>query len=181
MRDAAGPTEVRTIRGILNGTTNFILSAMADGAEFDNALAEAQRLGLAEADATRDLDGRDVEDKIRVLAWLAFGVEPGAVEVERQGLLPDPGACVAEARRRGGVPRLVAECPRGPGGVRAVIEPRVVPVTSAFGQASGEENVVEFETRWSGTLRVSGPGAGGPPTASAVLSDLVEVARARVG
>ncbi|HEX7120108.1 MAG TPA: homoserine dehydrogenase [Longimicrobiales bacterium] len=176
LRDALAETEVRSIRGVLNGTTNFILSRLHDGARFDAALADAQRLGFAEADPSRDLDGRDAADKIRILAWLAFGVDPATVTVERRGILPDPDRIAADARAQGLVPRLVARCVRTDAGAAAVVEPVALPPDAPLALARGAENVVEIETRWNGTVRLSGPGAGGAPTASAVLGDVMEAA-----
>lgn len=176
LRDALAPAGIIRLTGILNGTTNYILSRMEDGLGFEAALGEARRKGLAEADPARDLDGRDVADKIAILAWQAFGVAPADVELTVRGILPDPDGLVARARRAGDVVRLVARCEPAGAGVRAVIEPVAVPPASALGRTRDEGNLVEIETRRSGTHRLTGPGAGGGPTASALLADLLEVA-----
>ncbi|HEX2203826.1 MAG TPA: homoserine dehydrogenase [Longimicrobium sp.] len=187
LRDSLGLTEIRSVRGVLNGTTNYILSRLAEGRPFAEALASAQALGFAEADPSRDLSGEDAADKLRILAWLAFGVEPGALIVRRRGLGADPGRLGDDARLLGGVPRLVAEVVdvRGQGtgdrgqpaeGIVAAVEPVIVPAGSDLGRARDEENVVAIESRWNGAVRLSGPGAGGAPTASALLGDMLRAA-----
>jgi homoserine dehydrogenase len=173
LRDALVGDDVHAVRGVLNGTTNFILTRMERGASFTAALDEARRLGFAEADPTRDLSGMDAADKIAILAWLAFGTEPATLAVARLGLLPDADALVRAAAATGASVRLIAEAVRLPGGVAAAVEPVIVDATSAFARAAAEENIVEIATGWTGTLRFSGPGAGGAPTASALLGDLL--------
>src|SRR5690606_21341627 len=119
LQQSLAQTGVTAIRGILNGTTNYILTRMDAGASFADALGEAQEKGFAEADPTRDLSGQGAADKIRILAWQAFGVAPDDVIVQRAGLLPDADTLVREARAAGGVVRLIAECARDSDGVRA--------------------------------------------------------------
>jgi homoserine dehydrogenase len=178
LREALAQTDVRSIHGILNGTTNFILTRMERGASFAAALEEAQARGFAEADPTLDLNGQDAADKIAILAWQAFGVLPARLPVARRGLVPHPDRLIADAAAAGGTARLVAECVNGPEGVAAAVEPVVVSRDSALGRTPAEENLVIVETGSSGTLRLAGPGAGGGPTASAVLSDLITAAGA---
>ncbi|MHB1169040.1 MAG: homoserine dehydrogenase [Longimicrobiales bacterium] len=177
LQESLAQTGVTAIRGILNGTTNYILTRMDAGASFADALAEAQEKGFAEADPTRDLNGQDAADKIAILAWQAFGIAPGDVRVQRAGLLPDADALVRDARAAGGVVRLIAECSRDGDGVRASVAPVFVAQDSEFARLAAEENLVLFETESSGTIRLGGPGAGGGPTASAVLSDMVQAGR----
>jgi homoserine dehydrogenase len=179
LRDSLPHTGIRSIRGILNGTTNYILTRMGDGVSLAAALAEAQAQGFAEADPSRDLDGRDAADKIAILAWQAFGISPSALQVERTGLLPEPEEIVRTADAFGGTVRLVAECLRTPGGVTASVEPVVVAWDSEFARTPAEENLVVIETEAAGTIRLSGPGAGGSATASAILADLLHAAAGR--
>lgn len=174
LRDALLRDDVRAICGILNGTTNFILTAMEAGAPFRVALAEAQDRGFAEADPTRDLDGGDAADKIRILAWLASGVPPASIHVPTRGVLPDPDALVAAARDAGGAIRLLAEYVRLEDGVTAVVEPVLVARDSAFARTAAQDNHVRIETGWTGALSLEGPGAGGGPTASSLLADVLE-------
>ncbi|MFS8638959.1 MAG: homoserine dehydrogenase, partial [Gemmatimonadota bacterium] len=179
LRDSLLHTGIRSIRGILNGTTNYILTRMGDGVSLAAALAEAQAQGFAEADPSRDLDGRDAADKIAILAWQTFGIPPSTLQVERSGLLPEPEEVVRTADAFGGTVRLVAECLRTPGGVTASVEPVVVAWDSEFARTPAEENLVVIETEAAGTIRLSGPGAGGSATASAILADLLHAAAGR--
>jgi homoserine dehydrogenase len=172
---ALGGARPRAVRGILNGTSNFVLTRLERGATFDAALAEARQSGFAEFDATRDLDGSDAADKIAIVAWAAFGISPERVIVRRQSLLPDPVRLVRVARAAGGRLRLVAECElvHGGRGVVASVEPVVVAADSPFGRTTLENNTIEIDTGWSAPLHVSGPGAGAAPTATSLLSDLL--------
>ena len=176
LRESLAHTGVRTIRGILNGTSNFILTRLAEGHRYADALAEAQRAGLAEADPSRDLDGSDVADKIRILAWLAFGIDPAALKVEQRGILPDPDGLARMAAAESGVLRLMAECSRIGGKVYAWVRPVVVKPGSAWAATRNEDNLIVVETAWNGTVSVAGAGAGGMPTASALLADMLRTA-----
>jgi homoserine dehydrogenase len=169
---------VQRVRGVLNGTTNFILDRMAGGASFAQALRAAQTAGFAEADATRDLDGTDAAEKIAILAWIAFGAAPAQVAVRARGILPDPDRLVHEAAAGGGVVRLVAQATRTAAGVEASVAPEVVAPDSPFARARAEYNVVVIDTAAAGQIRLAGPGAGGAATASALLADVVEHVRA---
>jgi homoserine dehydrogenase len=173
LRDSLPPDGVTAVRGILNGTTNFLLCALEGGVTFADALAEARRLGFAEADPGRDLSGRDAADKLRILAWLAFGAEPARISVHTRGVLPDPARYSADAAALGGVTRLVAECALTTRGPVASVEPWVVAPGSELGAVSRERNLVSLTTRESGDLALAGPGAGGAPTASVLLADVL--------
>ena len=174
LNDALGGRTPRRVRGILNGTSNFALTRMEDGATLDEALRDARARGFAEADASRDLDGRDAADKIAIVAWAAFGIRPEALIVRRRGLLPNVERLVGLAGGAGGRLRLVAECELMPdGSVVASVEPVIVARDSALGRTVDEGNHVEIDTGLGGALTVTGPGAGGQPTAMSLLSDLV--------
>lgn len=173
LRDSLGLTGIGAIRGVLNGTTNFILSRLAEGKPFAAALADAQALGFAEVDPSRDLSGEDAADKLRILGWLAFGVEPDRLIVRRRGLGAEPDRLAADAALAGGVARLVAEVVDVGDAVVAAVEPVIVAAGSELGRARDEENVVLIESRWNGSVRLAGPGAGGSPTASALLGDML--------
>jgi len=176
LRDSLGLTGIQSIRGVLNGTTNYILSRLADGWRYADALADAQAKGFAEASPARDLSGEDAADKLRILAWLAFGVAPGALVVRRRGIVPHPERLAADAALLGGVPRLVAEVAAAGDGIVAAVEPVIVAAGSDLGRTRDEENTVLIESRWNGRIRLSGPGAGGAPTASALLGDMLRSA-----
>lgn len=175
--DALGAGTPLRVRGVLNGTTNFVLGCLERGAALDDALKAARDAGFAEADASRDLDGRDAAAKIALVAWAAYGVAPESLQVSRRSLLPDPARYVRLASRCGGVVRQVAECALVEGAVRASVEPVVVAPTSAFGKVRDEQNHVELHAGWRAPLSASGPGAGGAPTATALLADFVCTAR----
>ena len=173
IESALGGARPRAVRGILNGTSNFVLTRLEGGATLDAALGEARRRGFAEADASRDLDGRDAADKLAIVAWRAFGVAPERVIVRRRGLLPHPERLVDLARALGARLRLVAECAATGAGIVASVEPTVVAADGALGRTIDEENRVEIDAGWSAPLSAGGPGAGGAPTATAILSDLL--------
>jgi homoserine dehydrogenase len=173
LREPLSLTGIRSIRGILNGTTNYILSRLEDGWAFPAALAEAQARGFAEADPSRDLSGEDAADKVRILAWLAFGAHPARLDVRRRGLGDGAERLAHAARALGGVVRLVAEAALLPEGVVASVEPVLVGAASELGRTRDEENAVVIGSEWNGRVRLSGPGAGGAPTASALLGDMV--------
>ena len=172
---AGGPTRVR---GILNGTANFVLTRIESGASFDDALDQARAAGFAEADASRDLDGRDAADKLALIAWAAFGVAPETLPVRRHTLLPDPSRYVALAARLGASIRHVAECALVDGEVVASVEPVLTPLDSALARTREEGNLAEVFAGWRAPLCASGPGAGGQPTAVALLSDLISTSAA---
>ena len=171
--DALGAGTPTTVRGILNGTSNYVLTRLEAGASLESALAEARAAGFAEADASRDLDGRDAAAKIALVAWAAFGVAPETVAVRRVSLLPRPERYARLAARFGRALRQVAECALVEGDVVASVEPVLVARDRAFAHTLDEQNRVEVYTGWSAPLCASGPGAGGLPTATALLSDLL--------
>jgi homoserine dehydrogenase len=175
LESSLGNRTPRAVRGILNGTTNFVLTLLERGASFESAIAVARKRGFAEADVSRDLDGRDAADKIAILAWRAFGLAPHDVRVRRRGLPADPARLVALASTLGASARLLAECELLDDGrtVVASVEPVIVAAGSGFARTLFEENRVEIDAGWSAPLSTSGPGAGGVPTATALLSDLL--------
>jgi homoserine dehydrogenase len=174
LRGELGGHGVRTITGILNGTTNYLLTQLADGACFAGALADAQSKGFAEADPSRDLQGLDAADKIRILAWLAWDVDPAELPVQVEPFPENPGLLVRQAAARHGVLKYLAGAVREDGGmVRAWVRPVIVPQEHAFARVRDEENAVHIESDSLGVLRLQGRGAGGSATASAVLGDML--------
>lgn len=160
----AATGSITRLRGLLNATTTFILSAMAQGRSYDEALAAAQRAGYAEADPSFDVDGRDAAQKLAILASVAWGTWRAEREVQTQGIVGlavEPGRTV----------RLLAEADREEMHVRPT---ELLPGT-ALASASGVESVLEVEVAGAGTFRVSGAGAGGRATAGAVYADLGRV------
>ena len=174
VRESLGCGRPTSIRGILNGTSNYVLTLLERGRSYDEAIAEARRLGLCEEDVSRDLDGRDAAAKIAILAWLAFGLDPATLHVRRRPLPVDPTRLINHTAELGGRVRLIAECATSRNGaVVASVEPVVVSADSAFGRTEFEENRVEIDLGWGAPIAVSGPGAGGQPTAASLLSDLL--------
>ncbi|MEO8908654.1 MAG: homoserine dehydrogenase [Gemmatimonadaceae bacterium] len=179
LRDLVGASTPLSVRGILNGTSNYIISLIEDGASLAASLRSARELGLAEADPTRDLDGQDTAAKLAIMAWIAFGIRPSALGARRTSLLPGLEQLIRFATIAGGRVRFIGECTQlGDGGVTAAVEPVIVDATSAFGQTVREENRVAVDLGWTSLLSVSGPGAGGAPTAASLLGDLLRIDRA---
>lgn len=175
-RQALAGQSVQSFRGILNGTANYVLTRLEAGDALGAAIASARGQGLAEANPARDLDGRDVADKLSILAWLAWGVDPTSVPVVRSGLPKDIAAQVRRTEKGGGRLRLIGECRSGPSGITALVRPEVVPAGSALGQTVDAQNRLEIDLGWGTPVSLSGPGAGGAPTAAALWSDLVDAA-----
>ena len=187
-QDLAG-NEVTRVRGIVNGTTNHILTAMAqEGRSYDEVLADAQELGYAEADPRGDVEGDDAVNKLVILARLAFGrwLDPDTVGRRPPTVRGDgrPGITgVADIELEGAgllglTIKLLATSRRRPdGAIEAAVIPTAVPADSPFGWTDGVTNRVEVDAEPLGTVRLAGPGAGGPATSSAVLGDLMAVAR----
>jgi homoserine dehydrogenase len=174
LRDLLGASPPRSVRGILNGTSNFVITELERGVDIDRAIAAARERGLAEADCSRDLDGRDAAAKLAISAWIAFGIAPSALRIRRTSLLPGLADLAQAAIGLGGRLRLLAECIQlDENRVAASVEPTVVSASSGFARTLGEENRIEIDQGWTAPLSVSGPGAGAEPTASALLSDLL--------
>ncbi len=165
-----GPTG---IHGILNGTSNFVFDRLAQGDTLDAAVATAQALGYAEADPTRDLSGEDAEDKLRVLAWLLFGVDPRTLQVARQGIDAETAAWTAQVVAEGDRVKLLASCSKDGDVVTATITPTRVTATDAWSQVVGPDNRIVIHSLSAGALAFQGAGAGGRATAGAVLGDLL--------
>ena len=185
LRESLAGDKVRQVLGIVNGTTNFILDRMdTAGAGFAEALEEAQELGYAEADPTADVEGYDAAAKAAILASLAFHTRVTASEVYREGISEVSANDIASARERGAVVKLLAICelregPDGPA-VAARVHPAMIPRSHPLASVREAYNAVFVESEAAGQLMFYGPGAGGAPTASAVLGDLVTVARNRL-
>jgi len=176
---ASAAGEIRALRGVLNGTSNFVLDRLAGGCELAAAVRLAQEKGFAEADPARDLDGRDAACKLRILARAAFGVELAADAVARRGLESVDSAAAAAARSRGQAIRLLAEGRRESGVLRAEVRPVALPARDFLAGARGEENRVVIERAGGPPLRLAGRGAGRWPTAEAVIADVLDLMRLR--
>jgi homoserine dehydrogenase len=181
----AGDTVLR-VAGIVNGTTNYILSAMdSTGTDYDSALADASALGYAEADPTADVEGYDAAAKAAILASIAFHTRVTADDVYREGITKITPADFASAHALGCTIKLLSICERitdddGQERVSARVYPALVPLSHPLATVSGAFNAVVVEAEAAGRLMFYGQGAGGAPTASAVAGDLVMAARNRV-
>ena len=181
----AGDTVLR-VAGIVNGTTNYILSEMdATGADYASALADASALGYAEADPTADVEGYDAAAKAAILASIAFHTRVSADDVYREGITKVTAADFASARALGRTIKLLSICERIKGAdgqerVSARVYPALVPRTHPLAAVNGAFNAVVVEAEAAGLLMFYGQGAGGRPTASAVMGDVVMAARNRV-
>ncbi len=185
LRESLAGDQIRRVVGIVNGTTNYILSRMAEtGAGFGEALAEATDLGYAEADPTADVDGFDAAAKAAILASLSFHTAVTASDVHREGISSVTATDVARAAEIGCTVKLLAICERVAGEegdtVAVRVHPAMIPTTHPLAAVGGAFNAVFVEAEAAGQLMFYGQGAGGEPTASAVLGDLVAVARNRV-
>jgi homoserine dehydrogenase len=178
LRESLAGDRIRRILGILNGTTNYILTKMTEeGVDFGDALAEAQRLGFAEADPAADIEGADAASKLAILASLAFDSRIVAGDVFRDGITRVTATDIAHARRMGYVIKLlgIPETTNGDVGVR--VHPALVPKEHPLASVRESFNAVFVEADAVGELMFYGRGAGSLPTASAVVGDIVDVAR----
>jgi homoserine dehydrogenase len=181
LRESLAGDTVRRVLGIVNGTTNYILDRMdSSGAGFAEALDEAQALGYAEADPTADVEGFDAAAKAAILSGLAFHTPVTAADVHREGITEVTAADIASARALGRVVKLLAICERTGDGVSVRVHPAMIPRTHPLAAVGGAYNAVFVEAQSAGRLMFYGAGAGGTPTASAVLGDIVAVARNRL-
>ena len=181
LREALAANEVRRVYGILNGTCNYILTKMQDeGSAFADVLAEAQAKGYAEADPTFDIGGFDTAHKLTILTSLAFGTEVAFDEIHVEGIESITSADIEAADALGYRIKLLGVALRTPSGIEARVGPAMVPKHSAIAEVSGVTNCVAVDGDFSGNLLLIGPGAGARPTASAVASDIVDVARGLV-
>lgn len=179
LRDSLAGDRVTRVLGIMNGTTNYILDQMdTTGASFSDALAEAQKLGYAEADPTADVEGHDAASKAAIVASLAFHSTFTIDDVHTEGITSITADDVAAADADGYVIKLLAICEReGADGANIRVNPTLIPRQHPLAGVHGAFNAVFVEAENAGELMFYGPGAGGAPTASAVLGDFVSLAR----
>jgi len=182
LREGAAANAIARVYGILNGTCNFILTKMEEeGRDFADVLAEAQAAGYAEADPSFDIDGVDAAHKLSILASLAFGTQPAFEQVAASGIRHLIAADIAEAAALGYRVRLVGIAEDGPGGLFQRVHPHLVPLAHPLAHVTGATNAVVAEGNFVGRLLFQGAGAGDGPTASAVVADLIDIARGEFG
>ncbi|MEO6206263.1 MAG: homoserine dehydrogenase [Mycobacteriales bacterium] len=178
LRESLAGDQITRVMGIVNGTTNFVLTRMDEsGMGFAEALDEATALGYAEADPTADIEGFDAAAKAAILAGLAFHTRVTAADVHREGITEVTAADVASAKEMGCVVKLLAIAEKDGGAVGVRVHPAMIPRSHPLGSVREAYNAVFVEGASAGQLMFYGRGAGGSPTASAVLGDLVAVAR----
>jgi len=177
LRESLRGEPIERVLGIVNGTTNYILTKMTEeGADYGDALAEAQRLGFAERDPTADVEGFDAGAKAAIIASIAFGARVVAGDVYHEGISRVTAGDIAVARRLGYVVKLLAICERSGDEVAVRVHPAMVPQAHPLASVGGSYNAVFVEGGAVGSLMFYGRGAGGRPTASAVFGDLIDAA-----
>jgi homoserine dehydrogenase len=182
LRESLVANGVGAIRGILNGTCNYILTQMeSTGRSFQDVLADAQRMGFAEADPTLDIGGGDTAHKLALLASIAFGIRPTLVHTSIRGIADVTTEDIEFAREFGCRIKLLGVARRGPEGIDQRVHPAMVKRSSPLGDVEGAFNAVVADAGEAGPFFFSGRGAGQSPTAAAVIADLVDVARGNIG
>ncbi|MCO6052007.1 homoserine dehydrogenase [Mesorhizobium sp. RP14(2022)] len=182
LRESLAGNAPTRVFGILNGTCNYILTRMeAEGLSFDECLADAQRLGFAEADPTFDIEGNDTAHKLAILTSLAFGTRISAEDIYLEGISNITQADIRAAADLGYRIKLLGVAQRTTTGIEQRVHPTMVPTASVIAQVHGVTNAVSVETDILGELLLSGPGAGGNATASAVIGDIADIAKSRPG
>ena len=182
LREGTAANQIERVYGILNGTCNYILTVMEDsGRDFAEVLAEAQALGYAEADPSFDVEGIDAAHKLSILAAIAFGTKLDFASVAATGITRLRAADIAQAAALGYVIRLIGMAEAGAEGLFQRVQPHLVPVDHPLAHVDGATNAVVAEGTFSGRLLFQGAGAGDGPTASAVVADLIDIARLTIG
>ncbi len=178
LREGVAANRIARIYGILNGTCNYILSTMEDtGRSFGEVLAEAQAMGYAEADPTFDIEGTDAAHKLSILSAIAFGSRIDFGSVEASGISRILAADIAQADALGYVIRLIGMAEADDGQLFQRVQPHLVPFDNLLAHVDGATNAVVVEGNFSGRLLFQGAGAGDGPTASAVVADIIDIAR----
>jgi len=178
IRDHLAANEFTEMLGILNGTTNYILTKMTEsGRSYEDALAEAQKLGFAEADPASDIEGRDVAHKLSILMSLVFGKRVKPHEIPTTGISNITEQDINEAEAEGCVIKLLASAFRSEGGIECFIQPTFLNKSHPLADVRNEYNALYIKGSAVGDLMLYGKGAGPYPTASAVLGDVITIAR----
>jgi homoserine dehydrogenase len=182
MRESLTGNTVSRVYGIMNGTCNYILTRMwEEGISFETCLMDAQRLGYAEADPTFDIEGNDTAHKLALLTSLAFGTQIAADDIYLEGISNISLADIRAADELGYRIKLLGVAQKTDTGIEQRVHPTMVPTSSVIAQVHGVTNAVAIETDLLGELLLSGPGAGGNATASAVIGDIADIAKSRPG
>jgi homoserine dehydrogenase len=178
LKESLAGERIKRITGIVNGTTNFILTRMSeDGLEFGEALAEAERRGFTELDPTADIEGFDPAAKVAIMASICFNARVVAGDVYREGITGITARDIAKARSLGYVVKLVGIAELSDGGIAARVHPAMIPLDHPLASVRDNLNAIFVEGEQVGELMFYGRGAGGPPTGTAVVGDVVDIAR----
>ena len=178
LRESLAGERIKRVMGIVNGTTNYVLTQMTEeGSSFAEAVAEAQELGYAERDPTADVEGFDAASKAAIIASIAFGARVVGGDVYREGITNISADDIAAAKELGYVVKLLAVAEESEGGVGVRVHPAMVPLDHPLASVRGSYNAVFIEGDTVGNLMLLGRGAGGGPTASAVLGDLIDASK----
>jgi homoserine dehydrogenase len=177
LREGLASDRISAVTGILNGTTNFILDQMRGGAAYGDALARAQQLGFAEADPSLDVGGQDAADKLSILIQLAFGSVIAPRKIPIDGITNLTPEVLADAERMGYRVKLLGIARRAGEALDARVHPALLPSTHVLANVPAAQNAIAVQSDALGTTLYQGAGAGGLPTGSAVVADLIEVAR----
>ncbi|MEO1701902.1 MAG: homoserine dehydrogenase [Pseudomonadota bacterium] len=182
MRESLSGNAVERVYGIMNGTANYILTRMeSDKISFADCLADAQRLGYAEADPTFDIEGNDTAHKLAILASIAFGTQIAADEIYMEGISNISLDDIEAARELGYRIKLLGVAQKTDTGIEQRVHPTMVPLSSVIAQVESVTNAVAVEADVVGSLLMAGPGAGGDATASAVIGDIADIAKSKPG
>lgn len=172
--------EIKEIRGILNGTTNYMLARMEDGLSYEAALKEAQELGYAEADPTSDVEGYDALYKVLILAQVVMGVSLQSSDVERRGITDLSSAEIKQAQQENKRWKLIARIQKQEEKVLASVKPEMLPITDPLASVSGVTNAVTYECDLAGPITLMGAGAGRTPTGFSLLIDLIHIIKSQL-
>ena len=178
LKQCLAANQIEEIYGILNGTTNFILTMMREeGKTFDEALKEAQAKGYAERDPTADIEGYDTGRKISILSWIAFGDLVEIERIDRKGISKITAKDIEKAKAAGSVIKLIGRAKLINGKVHCAVAPELIPLSDPLARVEGVYNAIVVKGNFVGDVMFYGQGAGGKATASAVMSDVIEIAR----
>lgn len=173
--DSLLPTGITEIKGILNGTTNFILTEMENGSTYDDALKEAQRLGYAEADPSGDVEGFDTTGKIAILAHLVFGTFIKPEDINREGISDITLEDIKDAQKANMHWKLIGALKKTDKGLEASVKPVMLPEDNPLSAIRGAGNAIQYRTDLLGEITLIGPGAGRKETAAALIEDLLHI------
>ncbi|MCL2317531.1 MAG: homoserine dehydrogenase [Methanomassiliicoccaceae archaeon] len=177
LKQCLAANDIDEVYGILNGTTNYILSMMKEGKSFDAALKEAQNKGYAERDPSADVNGYDTSRKISILSWVAFGQLVPGDKVKVKGISDITSEDIKKAKAAGCVIKLIGRAKLIKGEVHCTVAPELVPVNDPLAIVDGVYNAIVVRGNFVGDVMFYGQGAGGRATSSAVMSDVIELAR----